>query len=150
MGNESQEQIDHIKQTGKLIRAADPSFTVEVRCDLYVYQSFQNLPAIGQRVATTRETRGFISTDDPSALQRASSFRDLVLVLDDDRRAGIQILNPQSGKVSMLSSFAYQIHDNLRAWTNAEAFKRSDALVGKVLSVPREEILRRDAEHKRK
>src|SRR3954468_15923269 len=106
MGNESQEQIDHIKQTGKLIRAADPSFTVEVRCDLYVYQSFQNLPAIGQRVATTRETRGFISTDDPSALQRASSFRDLVLVLDDDRRAGIQILNPQSGKVSMLSSFA--------------------------------------------
>jgi hypothetical protein len=29
-----------------------------------------------------------------------------------------------------------------------EAFKRFDALVGKVLSVPREEILRRDAEHK--
>jgi hypothetical protein len=31
-----------------------------------------------------------------------------------------------------------------------EAFKRFDTLVGKVLSVPREEILRRDAEHKRK
>lgn len=30
-----------------------------------------------------------------------------------------------------------------------EAFKRFDALVGKVLSVPREEILKRDAEHKR-
>ena len=30
-----------------------------------------------------------------------------------------------------------------------EAFERFDALVGKVLSVPREEILRRDAEHKR-
>lgn len=30
-----------------------------------------------------------------------------------------------------------------------EAFKRFDALVEKVLSVPREEILRRDAEHKR-
>jgi hypothetical protein len=30
-----------------------------------------------------------------------------------------------------------------------EAFERFDSLVGKVLSVPREEILRRDAEHKR-
>lgn len=30
-----------------------------------------------------------------------------------------------------------------------EAFKRFDALVGKVLAVPREEIRRRDAEHKR-
>lgn len=30
-----------------------------------------------------------------------------------------------------------------------EAFKRFDALVGKVMAVPREEILRRDAEHKR-
>lgn len=30
-----------------------------------------------------------------------------------------------------------------------EAFDRFDKLVGKVLSVPREEILRRDAEHKR-
>lgn len=30
-----------------------------------------------------------------------------------------------------------------------EAFRRFDALVGKVLSVPREEMLRRDAEHKR-
>jgi hypothetical protein len=30
-----------------------------------------------------------------------------------------------------------------------EAFDRFDALVGKVLSVPREEILKRDAEHKR-
>jgi hypothetical protein len=29
-----------------------------------------------------------------------------------------------------------------------EAFDRFDALVGKVLSVPREEILKRDAEHK--
>jgi hypothetical protein len=31
-----------------------------------------------------------------------------------------------------------------------EAFERFDALVGKVLSVPRKEILRRDAEHKRR
>ncbi len=31
-----------------------------------------------------------------------------------------------------------------------EALKRFDALVGKVLSVPREEILRRDAEHKQR
>ena len=31
----------------------------------------------------------------------------------------------------------------------AEAFERFDALVGKVLSVPREEILRRDAKYKR-
>lgn len=30
-----------------------------------------------------------------------------------------------------------------------EAFKRFDSLAGKVLSVPREEILRRDAQHKR-
>lgn len=30
-----------------------------------------------------------------------------------------------------------------------EAFDRFDKLVGKVMSVPREEILRRDAEHKR-
>jgi hypothetical protein len=30
-----------------------------------------------------------------------------------------------------------------------EAFDRFDALVGKVMSVPREEILKRDAEHKR-
>ncbi len=30
-----------------------------------------------------------------------------------------------------------------------KAFDRFDALVGKVLSVPREEILRRDTEHKR-
>lgn len=30
-----------------------------------------------------------------------------------------------------------------------QAFKRFDSLVDKVLSVPREEILRRDAEHKR-
>ena len=30
-----------------------------------------------------------------------------------------------------------------------EAFKRFDSLVGKVLSVPREEILRLDSEHKR-
>jgi hypothetical protein len=29
-----------------------------------------------------------------------------------------------------------------------EAFRRFDALVGKVLSVPREEVLRRDAKHK--
>ncbi|MBV8897475.1 MAG: hypothetical protein JO051_13265 [Acidobacteriaceae bacterium] len=29
-----------------------------------------------------------------------------------------------------------------------EAFERFDALVGKVLSVPRDEILRRDAKHK--
>ena len=31
-----------------------------------------------------------------------------------------------------------------------EAFERFDALVGKVLSVPRKEILKRHAEHKRK
>jgi hypothetical protein len=31
-----------------------------------------------------------------------------------------------------------------------EAFKRFDKLVGKVLSVPREEILRRDAAHKKR
>ena len=31
-----------------------------------------------------------------------------------------------------------------------EAFKRFDRLVGKVLSVPREEILRRHAEHKKR
>ena len=31
-----------------------------------------------------------------------------------------------------------------------EAFERFDALVGKVLSVPRQEILRRDAEHKKR
>jgi hypothetical protein len=31
-----------------------------------------------------------------------------------------------------------------------EAFQRFDALVGKVLSVPRKEILRRDAEHKKR
>jgi len=30
-----------------------------------------------------------------------------------------------------------------------EAFERFDALVGKVLAVPRQEILRRDAEHKK-
>ncbi len=30
-----------------------------------------------------------------------------------------------------------------------EAFDRFDSLVGKVLSVPREEVLRRHAEHKR-
>lgn len=29
-----------------------------------------------------------------------------------------------------------------------EAFQRFDSLVGKVLSIPREEILRRDAHHK--
>jgi hypothetical protein len=31
-----------------------------------------------------------------------------------------------------------------------EAFRRFDSLVGKVLSVPREEILRRDAAHKKR
>ena len=31
-----------------------------------------------------------------------------------------------------------------------KAFERFDALVGKVLSVPRNEILRRDAEHKKR
>jgi hypothetical protein len=31
-----------------------------------------------------------------------------------------------------------------------EAFQRFDSLVGKVLSVPRKEILRRDAEHKKR
>lgn len=30
-----------------------------------------------------------------------------------------------------------------------EAFKGFDALVGKVLSIPREEIIRRDTQHKR-
>ena len=30
-----------------------------------------------------------------------------------------------------------------------EAFRRFDALVGKVLAVPREEILQRDAKHKK-
>ena len=31
-----------------------------------------------------------------------------------------------------------------------EAFKRFDSLIGKTLSVPRQEILRREAEYKRK